>query len=334
MSRETSEWLNQYVLIGYAAERGTAWHYRPESQGDEPNHYDGPVPYEDVVRRLFDWTAESREIYTLTDRGYVAIPDRQAIVTSDTEDVLGVFKSGYTPHQYQEWLLENVSLLLDNGDIGIGSAMLLRGRAQACVSIEVPESVTTPEGVEFRPNLLACTSFDGSLATTYKRVVQEVVCDNTMDLGLSEAGQEFKIKHSKYSRLQLQGAKDALAIVHMMGADFAEQIKSLCAWKVTDAQWKSVLDNLVPVPDDEGRGKTMAENKRAELIAMYHSDEMVAPWAGTAYGVIQAFNTWNHHKAIVRKGTPRFIRNMENVVTGKMAGKDNEVLAVLNAVAV
>jgi hypothetical protein len=35
------------------------------------------------------------------------------------------------------------------------------------VSVEVPETITTSEGVAFRSNLLACTSHDGSLATTF-----------------------------------------------------------------------------------------------------------------------------------------------------------------------
>lgn len=333
MSRETSEWLNNNVLIGFTERRGHAWHYRLEDQGAEPNHYDGPIPYEDVVRRLFHWTADCQPMYQLTDAGYVEVEGRQLIVTSDTEEVLGVFKSGYTPHQYQEWLLENVSILIDNGDIGIGSAMLLKGRAQACVSIEVPENIVTPEGVEFRPNLLACTSFDGSLATTYKRVIQEVVCDNTMEMGLGESGQQYKVKHSKYSKLKLQEAKDALAIVHTMGLDFSEEVSRLCAQKVSDKDFRTILDNLVPIPEDEGRGNTMATNKQAELIALWHGDDRVAPWQGTAFGVVQAFNTWNHHNAKVMKGVPRFIRNMENVVTGRMGAKDNEVLEALAAIA-
>src|SRR5262245_40610900 len=102
MSAEPYEWLNTYVLIGYASERGTAWHYRQEFQGDEPNHYDGPIPVEDVERRLFDWEARDYPLYIMTDDGYREVEGRKAIVTSDTEEVLGVFKSGYTSHQYKE----------------------------------------------------------------------------------------------------------------------------------------------------------------------------------------------------------------------------------------
>ena len=242
-----------------------------------------------------------------------------------------MFKSGYQGHQYSEWLLENVATIIDD-DLGIWSAGLLRNRAQAWVSVEVPESITTPEGVEFRPNLLATTSFDGSLATTYKRVVQIVVCDNTRDAALGEDGQQFKVKHTKYSGFKITDARDALAVVHTMAEDFANEVANLTAWKVSDADFLKLLDVMVPVPEGEEaskRGVTVSENKRAELIQMYHNDERVAPWKGTAFGVAQAYNTWTHHKAIVRKGVPRVVRNMENVVTGKMGTMDAKVLEAL-----
>ena len=59
MSRETIEHLNTNVLIGNTDQRGHAWHYRAEEQGDESNHYPGAIPIEDVQRRLFHWEAAS-----------------------------------------------------------------------------------------------------------------------------------------------------------------------------------------------------------------------------------------------------------------------------------
>ena len=56
--------------------------------------------------------------------------------------------------------------ILDD-NLSISSAGLLRNRV-AWVEVSVPDNITTPEGVVFRPNPLATTSFDGSLATSYK----------------------------------------------------------------------------------------------------------------------------------------------------------------------
>ena len=94
MSDETIDYLNRNTLIGYTVRRGTAWHYRKGTN----NHYPGPIPVEDVKSRLFDWEPVSRPISAVLDDGTV-ITDyrRQALLRPDTEEILGVFKSTYTP---------------------------------------------------------------------------------------------------------------------------------------------------------------------------------------------------------------------------------------------
>jgi phage/plasmid-like protein (TIGR03299 family) len=251
MSRESSEWLNTQILVGFTDKRGFAWHYRVESQGAESNHYPDAIPVEDVTRRLFNFDVESRPVFILTDAGYVEVDGRQAMVTSDSEDVLGIFKAGYQGHSYREWLLENVATILD-GELGIGSAGLLRNRAQAFVSVEMPDSISTPEGVEFRPNLLACTSFDGTLATTYKRVITAVVCDNTLSAGLAEDGESYKLKHTRYSGLKITDAREALAIVYEMADDFMAEVSKLTSTKVSASAYQTLLDTLIPVPAEDG----------------------------------------------------------------------------------
>ena len=227
MSQETLAWLNTNVLVGFTDKRGTAWHYRASEQGSEPNHYPGPVPVEDVRRRLFHWTAQEVPLFHsvpcagnifgasgIDENGQAyqlrPVPETKAIRRSDTNEVLGIFKEGYQPHQPGAWLLGNVANLLSD-ELGIGSAGLLRGGAQAWVQVEVPDNISTPEGVTFRPNLLAATSFDGSLSTTYRRTATIVVCDNTMAQGLGEPGHAYKVKHSRYSNLKIEDARHALA---------------------------------------------------------------------------------------------------------------------------
>jgi phage/plasmid-like protein (TIGR03299 family) len=333
MSRETYEWLNTMILVGYTDQRGHAWHYKVDLQSLEPNHYPGAIPVEDVERRLFNFEFVEAPVYYLVNGEFVkSTVGRKGMLTSDTNEDLGSFKSGYQGHDYREWLLENVSLVLDDAkdELGIGSAGLLRSRGVAFVSIEVPQNIVTPEGVEFRPNLLATTSFDGTVATTYKRVNTRVVCDNTQELALSEVGQEFKAKHTRYSGMKIHNAREALEIVHTMSDDFAAEVAQLAAWKVSDAEFETVLTKLVPVNDELSKaGITRAENKRNELLTLWRHDDRVAPWKGTALGATQAFNTWNQHYATIRKGVPRAVRNMENVLNGKLRAGDVEVLDVL-----
>ena len=349
MSRETLQHLNTKILIGNTAHRGTAWHYRADLQGDEPNHYPGPIPIEDVRRRLFHWSADSRtiaveipaDLATMTHLSadghpmrWQLIEDRQAITRSDTQHVMGIFSDAYLRHQYDEWLLDTVANILDD-TLSISSAGLLRGGAIAWVEVSVPESITTPEGVVFRPNALATTSYDGSIATTFKRTITDTVCDNTREMALAEKGQTYKRKHSRYSQLSVLDARNALAMIHTTSEDFAAEITKLCATTVTRTQWAAFLDSYVPLARDgeklTGRSRAIADNKIATLQKLYTHDTRVAPWAGTAHGVLQAVNTYEHHENSVRGGD-RTERNMLRTVTGDFATLDRETWNVLATV--
>ncbi len=337
MSKESLNWLNTNSLIGFTVKRGKAWHWRAEEQDGRSNHYPGAIPVADVQERLFHWQAESRPVAVeVVDDvlSWERIPDRQAIVRSDTQTVLGLFGVGYARHQYAEWLLTTVANLLDD-DLAISSAGLLRGGAIAWVEVSMPDTITTPEGVAFRPNLLATTSFDGSIATTYKRTVTDVVCDNTRELALAESGQEFKVKHSRHSRAQLGPAREALAMVHSLAEDFAAEITRLCATEVSRAAWGRFLDSYVPRVDPTGqpltgRSLTLAESKRDILGALYRTDPRVAPWAGTAHGVIQAASTYVQHEGVVRGG--RAERNGLKTINGDFGKLDRMTWQTLDRV--
>jgi phage/plasmid-like protein (TIGR03299 family) len=326
MSRETSEWLNQNVLIGYTDERGTAWHYRGSSQGAEPNHYPGAIPVDDVKRRLFHWRPVSvpmgGDLTQLLGPGSDGKPawktydGEQLIVRDDNFDLLGKFKSGFQIHHYDQWLLEKVANLLD-ADLQIGSAGLLKNGAVAWVSIEMAKTISTPSGVDFRPYLLAATSVDGSLSTTYKPVVQLTVCDNTMEVALGEKGPAVKIKHSRHSKFKVAEVRDALGIVHQAAKEFSAEVERLTNVKVPERGWEMFLDEYTPLPKQVGRSRTIAKKTRDELTRLWYHDARVTPWKGTAFGVHQATNTLLHHYASVRN-VGRTERNMDNVLSTKL----------------
>jgi len=338
MSSETSEWLNQNVLVGMTAERGNAWHYKASSQGAEPNHYVGEIPIEDVRRRLFYWQAEAVPMWVDVPRDkqavlgpMVHVPNRVAIIRNDTHAVLGVVSPSYHPHQYDEWLLKSVANLLDD-DLVIGSAGLLKGGAIAWTQVEMPENFRIAD-VEFRPNLLATTSFNGSIATTFKRTVTIVVCDNTRNTALREHGDTVSVRHTSKSMLRLGDARSALSIVHQMGDEFSQEIETLLAMKVSDREFTRFVEAHVPVNDDESKqAVTRAENVRFEFLNLWQNDVRVAPWRGTGFGVMQAVNTHRQHIRPTRGDTMLVERTMMDSLTGKTKMADQQAMRLLTTV--
>lgn len=349
MSQETIDWLNNNVLVGFTEKRkspgnpdGVAWHYNKSYQGDESNHYTGAIPVEDVQRRLFSW--EPVMVPAQFEwNGITQVTKWAFAINGDTGEVMGCHGEDYVAHSYNQWLISNVSSILDD-ELQIGSAALLRDGAVAFVTVEVPDNITTPEGVKFRPYLCAVTSLNGSIATTYKRCVTNWVCDNTMSAGLAEVGQEFKVKHTKNSLVRLTDARNALSIVHDIADDFSAEVKRLCETEVSNKMWSEFLDGYKPIPEEDiamredksavilnKKAITQTQNVRDELNHMYHHDKRVSEWEGTAWGVLQAVNTYANHKSQTR-GTIREERNMLSMVTGKFDIIDQEALTVLNTI--
>lgn len=338
MSRETAQWLNRNVLIGNTAVRGTAWHYRASEQGSESNHYDGFIPVSDVQRRLFNWEPVKVPTFAVLEDGIQVPTGQVAILANDDNTILGNHGAKYAIHGYSPWLLDNPAAILDqsNGDLGISSAGLLKNRSVAWVEISVPETIGTPEGVDFRPNLLACTSMDSSIPTTYKRTVQLTVCDNTLNIARSEAGQEFRVKHTAKSMGRMMEAREALAIIHEDSADFAAEVAELCQWHVNGKQWNLLLREVIPIEDDaKAAAITRAENTRDALTDLWGNHIAVSPWKGTAFGVLQAFNTYRHHYRGMRGDAwngGKAERNMFSAIKGENAEADTALLKALTLV--
>jgi phage/plasmid-like protein (TIGR03299 family) len=368
MSQESMRTLNTQTLIGFTDVRGTAWHYREALQGEEPNHYPGAIPVEDVLRRLFNWKAQEytvegiplsvdadtmRHVEAARDasmRGdWSGVQDaldeiaaveaqrindqsRKSIIRPDTRAMLGVFRRGsYSIHDYEQWLIRNAEDILDGSGLGIGSALLIRGGRVAGVQYELPETKDA-FGIKHRPFLGQATSLDGSLASTYQTGTQIWVCDNTMYAGLREQdAKRLKVYHSKNSLDRIEDVRAALEIVVAVEDDFSEKVDKLLHEPVTPQRFDSWVDlyvGMAKAKEMEGRALTFATEKAGKLITLWNSDERVQPWAGTAYGVLAAANTYEHHFAGVR-GATRVDRNAERVVMGKVADMDHYALQLL-----
>lgn len=359
MSRETSGWLNSNVLVGFTNRRGEAWHYRADLQTpwdytDESgelhigvgNHYPEAIPLADVKGRLFNWEPVTGPVYALNSNddgtvdvgSFVAIPNQVRVYPSDDPShTFWIAKESYTPHEYGDTLGNSLADLLDTSteDLGVSSAGLLKQRAVAWVEVSIPDTITTPEGIEFRPNLLATTSLNGTVATTWKRTVTETVCDNTWGMAMAEKGQTYRVKHSKYSNLKLADARAALEIIHSTADEIEAEFAELCRIDVTDKQFYDIIGELTDPPkgkDQSKMGQTLKDKKMGELSQLWNNDNRVSPWRGTGYGVIQAVNTWEHHIKGTRGGTSPAERNMLATINGDIEKNDREVYDLMTKV--
>ena len=158
LTGETLQSANQHQhLIGNTDARGTglALPRRTPRRAIEPLPR-GPIPVQDVRRRLFHGSAESapwRQRYDHRDEDHLramasprwaVIADRQAIVRPDTEAVM----ASDLQHRLRSLPVRRVAAdhsgqHLDD-TLAISSAGLLRGGAVASVEVSVPERPSLP----------------------------------------------------------------------------------------------------------------------------------------------------------------------------------------------
>jgi hypothetical protein len=109
------------------------------------------------------------------------------------------------------------------------------------------------------------------------------------------------------------------------------ELERLSTQQVTDREFTAIIEHLVPLATDidvRPQVKARVENKQELLRHLYANDPMVAPWKGTALGVLQMWNTYNHHYAGSDK--TRVERNMLNGINGKTSEQDGFVLNTIN----
>ncbi|QNJ59267.1 hypothetical protein SEA_MRMIYAGI_53 [Mycobacterium phage MrMiyagi] len=367
MSRETREWLNEFILVGNCKERPMAWHYDRElqkSKGLADNHFEDPIPYQVVVDRLFSWEPKSvpkanlvpcakRDANFFGPQGqpYKVMPTgtwnddyvyegEQGIIRSDTKAHMATHGSGYKIHDYKQWLLRLQSNVLGDS-LTILGAGLLRNALQAYVQVAMPRPETDDKtGLKFMPYITASTSLDGSLPTTFSAQSLLIVCDNTREMALRQAersGTIYKAKHTSKSLDQnrIKDVREALGIVHKQADDFVAEMQELASISVTRRQWVKVLDIILPLPDPKDpktskRAMTIAENKREVMNHTYWRDPMMNNMQGSALGVVQAVNTYANHYSQI-KGN-RLERNMEKMVKGDFGDIDRKTVLALSEV--
>lgn len=349
MSTETTSWLHTHILRGFTTKRGHAWHYDASSEDSVNNHFAGAVPL-DRARQLLGWkplegTVESTVI---TDDGVTRHIDktRKTIIHPTTGEVFSVPKVSYVVHGYEAWLLDAVEQITDSttndvdGGLALASVGELKGGAIAWAQFELPDTISTPQGVTFRPFLTAATSLNGTLSSTYLTGNQVVECDNTLSAALGSADTTFKVRHSSNSLGRLEEVRSSLGLVMAAADEFSAAVAALCEATVTDKQWEAFLDAHEPTSrlDKKGepkgtRGQTNADRVREELDNLRRNDLRCSPWTGTAFGVVQTVNTWEHHlKPVKGEDATRGERNMLRVVRGQVDAMDLGTLATLDKV--
>ncbi len=339
-------------MIGNTSRRKVAGGGSWMGKGQVIASYEDAIPVQDVYDRLLDWSPievpnanlipvglDEQFDTIIGGQAYKVLPrfDHKAIVRSDNFASLGVFKNAYDSAAYNRMLrfIQDVF----QGALPVWNAGLLGGGKKFFITTGMDETMhDSKSGLNFMPYLLFFSSLDGSLANTFTPGTQVTQCDNQFRAfrkGAADSGRLVKFKRSRHSlnEVRLNTLRDALGIMTLEADQFTEDVHNLVDTELSTQDFFKALDIIVPMPRDDSSkaAVTRAENTRDQIVGLYRSSPMVSPWVDTAFGFVQAVNTFNNRERPVR-GALRIERTFERVISGSLADADTASVNALENV--
>jgi phage/plasmid-like protein (TIGR03299 family) len=264
---------------------------------------------------LAGWNLTKQAVFVGNpEDGYRPVRDRYAIVRATDGEALGA------------WCDE----LLGGAGFYYKTAGSLRGGTVVWLLARAPFQVDLPDSTVDMYVLISSTH-DGSGAVTAAVTPVRVVCMNTLRAALNRAQASYRVRHTSGVQGRLDEAQRVLGLTRGAAERVRQRAEQLAATRISDSEWRSFLEQLVPDPPDSRPGQTRAANVRDEINAIYRGhrfgqDEV----RGTAWGAWQAVVAYNDHGMTSRRtrtSTAEETR-FERILSGQNIG--SRALALLS----
>lgn len=220
---------------------------------------------------------------------FLEIPSRKATFRRDSGHVLGVVSNHYEVVQNQKGLEFLNHFFAEGGDDVrvIGSGVRDGGR-RVFVSFQLGDTWTLPDASdEYVHTLTWGNGFDGGTAfdLTFREI--RLVCTNGMVM--SHMRSRYAVKHGSGApkNITVSAAQKALGFGYQVSEAFEQELEKLYSRAVVFAEFQEIMDQLLPVPEEEGRARTVAMQRRGIVAGTYDGNSALY---GTALGVYNAFN--------------------------------------------
>jgi len=197
-----------------------------------------------LVAAGLDWQVNQTPIYTSDGR---TIPNYKANVRDSDSRVLGVVTDRYKVVQ-NSTAFEFTDALLGEG-VTFATAGALQDGRRVWVLAKLPEKyIIGGEAIE--PFLVFSNSHDGSAAIKVSMTPIRVVCQNTLNLALSNARRTWSAKHTGSIQTRMHEARETLGLAHLYMENLGKEIDRLGRIKLSDSKVMEFINELIPLSDD------------------------------------------------------------------------------------
>lgn len=288
------------LVVGFVELYGKAWHNHPNCQ-----HKDGAVTV-DEVRNAFDYLVEKVALgIPGTD---VLVPGASALIRRNGDQVVILYPAvgdRYEVIQNAELLSWLEAGILEPYQVSLESAGTLLNGQKAFVNIILDEHTVPGDNSKTITRLMYSNSFGGDSLQGCVHSTR-IVCQNTMRIAVAQgAANETlrKFRHTKNASLKIEEHIVDLAKLVATNREHYEKLDMLAGRPMTVEEVKAYMNALVPVPEEEGRGKTRRQNQQEAILKIFEEKEdLQGKIARTRYAMVQAVIDWSDHDSSVRNG--------------------------------
>lgn len=276
------------------------------SNNRENMAYVGAVPWHGLGQQLSagapieTWVQESGMNYDVlpADLSYHfegqtrLINNKQALYRSDTGVHLGIVGDRYQVVQPKE-VLEFFRDLTEERGFVLETAGVLFNGARYWALARTPHSLILPGNDEVREFLMLGTACDGSMATVAKYVRTRVVCHNTIQVALKEAGSSIRVEHR--SKFHDKAVKRELNLINEDWEKHAETLLKLAQTPVDEVQATEYLVQLVGKPDEQEKDDQLTPTVEALLARFLQGDYLGSDMKSAKFTAWGLLNTVTEH---------------------------------------
>ena len=241
-----------------------------------------------------DWEVQSNPIF---DQNGNEILGYKANTRSSDNSVLGIVSGKYNICQNKD-AFDFTDALLGEG-ITYETAGSLRNGKQIWLLGKMPERYIVGDKVE--PYICFTNTHDGTGAVRVCMTPIRVVCNNTLNLALSEATRNWSAIHRGDVKGKLEAARQTLQLAEEYMTALGEKADQLANETMTIVDVHAAIEQLFKMEKDmSDRRKARVKEQREEVMAYMLAPDLIN-FIGTKWGFLNGIADYVGHSSPARK---------------------------------
>lgn len=283
-----------------------------------------------------DWglnVLPAENLTVMTDEGMTetSIPGMRLVTRDDTHLTLGVVGNRYAPLSNSEvfglgeHLIAQGAQILDAGEVDNGRRVFM--------NFSIPDSTVTigkDDVVDFSISVRA--NHDGRGDVTASLLCKRLICSNGMIATIPSLPHTFSVRHTRNAAARMVEAHQIFQGAVRYAKEFAALAHELLNTPFSRREFSNYIAAIYPAPGkDEGRTRTIWENRHAALMEMFSTAPTNEAGRGTAWNAYNSLTEYVDWVAPVRgEGNEVDIRTRRQFDGAGQSIKDRG-FALLNA---